>query len=49
MLLVKGGKVGFYSGDITKLKEDLYDLKPTIFASVPRLFNKFYNTINERL
>jgi long-chain acyl-CoA synthetase len=28
-----------------KLKDDLNALKPTIFASVPRLYNKFYDTI----
>lgn len=32
-------------GDITKLKEDLEIFRPTIFVSVPRLFNRFYDTI----
>ena len=35
----------FYSGDILKLKEDLAVFKPTIFVSVPRLFNKFHDSI----
>ena len=37
-----GGSVGFYAGDVTKIQEDLAILKPTIFISVPRLYNKFY-------
>ena len=39
----RGAKIGFYQGDVLKLKEDLAELRPTIFCSVPRLFNKFYD------
>lgn len=38
-------KCGFYSGDPLKLIEDFGLLKPTLFASVPRLFNKIAATI----
>ena len=38
-----GGRIGYYQGDITKIKEDLAALKPTYFASVPRLLNRFYD------
>jgi len=38
--------MGMYNGDTLKLKEDLADLKPTIFASVPRLYNRFYDIMN---
>ena len=37
-----GGRIGYFQGDIKKLKDDIQELKPTIFASVPRLLNKFY-------
>lgn len=40
-----GGSIGFYSGNTLKLKDDLAVLKPTVFASVPRMFNKFYDAI----
>ena len=40
-----GGKYGIYNGNVLKLKEDLAILKPNLFASVPRLFNKFYDKI----
>ena len=38
-------KICMYSGDVMKLKDDLSIFKPTIFASVPRLYNKFYDAI----
>ena len=44
---IAGSGIGFYSGDIMKLKEDLAELKPTIFVSVPRLFSRFYDVINQ--
>ena len=41
------GVVAFYGGDVMKLKEDLAILKPNIFVSVPRLYNKFYAKMKE--
>jgi long-chain acyl-CoA synthetase len=40
-----GAKIGFSSGDNLKLKDDIALLKPTIFASVPRIYNRFYDAI----
>ncbi|WOG83307.1 hypothetical protein DCAR_0102482 [Daucus carota subsp. sativus] len=40
-----GTAVGFYQGDNTKLLDDMVQLRPTIFCSVPRLFNKIYASI----
>jgi len=40
---------GFFGGNVLKLTEDIGILKPTFFASVPRLFNKFYDKINAKL
>jgi long-chain acyl-CoA synthetase len=41
-----GGSIGFFRGDIQKfLKDDIKLLKPTIFVSVPRLYNKFADGI----
>lgn len=45
LFLSTSTKIGVFNGDILKLKEDLAILKPTIFISVPRLFNKFHDTI----
>jgi len=44
-LLYYGAAIGFYGGDVLKLKDDLALLKPTLFVSVPRLYNKFYAKI----
>ena len=38
-------QIGIYSGDMLKVTEDLQALKPTIFATVPRMFNKIYDKI----
>ena len=48
-LLSVGAAIGFFQGDILKLREDLAVLKPTIFISVPRLFNRFYDLITQQL
>ncbi|KAK3136107.1 hypothetical protein QOZ80_5BG0428200 [Eleusine coracana subsp. coracana] len=44
-LLHYGVAVGFYQGDNLKLMDDLAALRPTVFASVPRLYNKIYAAI----
>ena len=38
-------KIGYYQGDPLKLIEDCGVLKPAIFVSVPRLFNRIYGKI----
>lgn len=40
-----GVAVGFYQGDNLKLMEDMGVLRPTIFSSVPRLYNRIYDGI----
>jgi long-chain acyl-CoA synthetase len=38
-----GVGVGFYQGDVLKLMDDIEALKPTVFFSVPRLYNRIYD------
>ncbi len=38
-------KVGFYSGDMKKLTEDIQVLRPNYFGSVPRVFNRIYDKV----
>lgn len=45
----KGGSLGFFNGDVFRLKEDLAELRPTIFVSVPRLFNRFYDAMKAKI
>ncbi|EOA23059.1 hypothetical protein CARUB_v10003829mg [Capsella rubella] len=46
ILAVYGGvAIGFYQGDVLKLMNDFAVLRPTIFCSVPRLYNRIYDGI----
>lgn len=47
--IVVGSKIGYYSGDPAKLTDDCALLRPALFPSVPRLFNRIYSKIKERL
>lgn len=40
-----GAAVGFYSGNVLKLTEDLSVLQPSVFPTVPRLLNKIYDRV----
>lgn len=44
-LMAHGGQVGFFGGKILEITADLQLLRPTIFASVPRLLNKVYDRV----
>ncbi|KAK4962786.1 medium-chain fatty acid-CoA ligase faa2 [Elasticomyces elasticus] len=44
-LLWGGGAIGYFHGNILELAEDIKLLRPTIFMSVPRLFNRFGGAI----
>ncbi|KAH7073655.1 long-chain-fatty-acid-CoA ligase/ protein binding protein [Paraphoma chrysanthemicola] len=39
--------IGYFHGNILELVEDMQMLRPTIFAGVPRLFNRFGSKIKE--
>lgn len=43
----RGGKYAIFNGNVLDLKTDLQLLKPTVFASVPRLYNKFFEKIQD--
>ena len=48
-MLLAGGCQGYYQGNPLKLTEDCAVLQPTVFPSVPRLFNKIYAKIKGSL
>lgn len=48
LAMITGCKVGYYQGDPLKLVEDCAVLKPTIFPSVPRLYNRIYGKIKAK-
>jgi long-chain acyl-CoA synthetase len=50
MSTIFGIQCGFFGGDVLKLtKEDIPVLKPTFFPSVPRLYNRIYGVIQDKL
>jgi long-chain acyl-CoA synthetase len=48
-IILVGGSIGYYQGNPLKLTEDCMALQPTLFPSVPRLYNKIYGTIKQRM
>lgn len=44
----KGIRIGYYQGNPLKLVEDCQVLRPDIFISVPRLYNKIYGSLNHK-
>lgn len=49
LIIGVGGKIGYYSGNIKLLLNDLETLKPTIFAGVPRVYARFQQRIEENV
>ncbi|POM57699.1 Long-chain-fatty-acid-CoA ligase [Phytophthora palmivora] len=45
--IFNGAAVGYYSGDVKLLMDDLGELKPTVFPSVPRLLNRIHDKITQ--
>ncbi|ORX74594.1 acetyl-CoA synthetase-like protein [Linderina pennispora] len=44
-VMTQSGKLGYFSGNILNVVEDLQALKPTFFNSVPRLLNRIYDRL----
>jgi len=49
LCMSNGVRIGFFGGDVLKLTDDCAVLKPTLFPSVPRLFNRIYDKIQSGL
>jgi len=49
VILIAGASMGYYSGTVPKLFEDIVILKPTIFVTVPRLLGRLYDKVMETL
>ena len=45
-VFLNGCKIGFFRGDIKLLLDDIKELKPTLFAVVPRLLNRIYDKVS---
>jgi long-chain acyl-CoA synthetase len=44
-LILFGGSVGFYQGDVRKLVDDITALRPTILVGVPRVWTRIYDKV----
>jgi len=49
LMMCNGCRIGIYNGEIMKLKIDIADLKPTIFTSVPKMYNKLFNSMHDKI
>ncbi|CAA0827607.1 Long chain acyl-CoA synthetase 2 [Striga hermonthica] len=47
--IYRGSSIGFWQGDIRYLIEDLVVLKPTIFCGVPRVYDRIYTGIMDKI
>lgn len=45
LILMCGARIGFFRGDVKTLVNDIMELKPTMFMSVPRLLNRVYDKV----
>ena len=48
-MLSAGGSIGFFGGNIKKLQDDIKTLKPTVFAGVPRVYQRFYEAAFQKI
>ncbi|KAL4496158.1 hypothetical protein ABPG72_012895 [Tetrahymena utriculariae] len=48
-MMVNGASIGFASKDLASQKLDLEILQPTIYCSVPRLYNRVYQSIKDKI
>ncbi|GLV39486.1 uncharacterized protein CBL_09627 [Carabus blaptoides fortunei] len=44
-MFMVGGAVGYFSGDIRRLADDMKALRPTVTPAVPRLLNRIYDKV----
>ncbi|TMW67719.1 hypothetical protein Poli38472_011339 [Pythium oligandrum] len=47
LIVYLGAAAGFYQGDVLTLMDDMVALQPTLFISVPRLYNRVYDKITQ--
>ena len=47
--LVLGASIAYWSGDARLLPGDIRAAQPTVFCSVPRIFERFESTIRDKV
>ncbi|CAM8879543.1 unnamed protein product [Rhodiola kirilowii] len=49
MFISHGAAIGFWRGDVKLLTEDLSALKPSVFCAVPRVLDRIYGGLTQRI
>lgn len=49
LMVSSGGAIGYWRGELPKLVEDIQALEPTVFIGVPRVYERIYNRIMEKV
>ncbi|KAK1430329.1 hypothetical protein QVD17_12986 [Tagetes erecta] len=49
LFISTGASIGFWHGDIKLLIDDLKELKPTVFCAVPRVLDRIYSGLVEKI
>ncbi|XP_009786376.1 long chain acyl-CoA synthetase 4-like [Nicotiana tabacum] len=44
-----GASIGFWRGDVKLLTEDIGELKPTVFCAVPRVLDRIYSGLQQKI
>ncbi|KAJ9148064.1 hypothetical protein P3X46_030159 [Hevea brasiliensis] len=49
LFISHGASIGFWRGDVKLLIEDIGELKPTIFCAVPRVLDRIYSGLTQKI
>ncbi|CAI9101131.1 OLC1v1038389C1 [Oldenlandia corymbosa var. corymbosa] len=49
LLINRGASIGFWHKDVKQLLDDIKELKPTVFCSVPRVLDRIYSGLTEKV
>ncbi|KZV21900.1 long chain acyl-CoA synthetase 4-like [Dorcoceras hygrometricum] len=49
LFISKGAAIGFWHKDIKRLLDDIQELKPTVFCAVPRVLERIYSGLIEKI
>ncbi len=48
-MLHVGASIGYWQGDPKKILDDVDALKPTLFCGVPRVYERVYNGVQDKV
>lgn len=49
LFISHGASIGFWRGDVKLLVEDIGELKPTVFCAVPRVLDRIYSGLKQKI